>query len=63
MHHPKAATDGLHGKRKEAGRGLLQTEASYKVEIINIAEYLNTKCTEDQFLKILIKVAKAINHT
>jgi hypothetical protein len=22
----------------------------YKAEIINIAEYLNTKCTEDQFV-------------
>ena len=52
MHHPKADTDGLHGKGKEAGRGLLQTESTYKAEIINIAEYLNTKCTEDQFLNI-----------
>jgi len=52
MHHPKTDRDGLHGKRKEAGRGLLQTESTYKAEIINITEYLNTKCPEDQFLNI-----------
>jgi hypothetical protein len=43
MHHPKADIDRLHVKRKEGGRGLEQVEAAYKEEIINIAEYLNTK--------------------
>jgi len=52
MHHPKADIDGLYGKRKEVRRGLLQTKATYKAEIINIAEYLNAKCTEDQFVNI-----------
>ena len=33
-------------------RDLLQTEATYKAEIINTAEYLNTKYAEDQFLNI-----------
>jgi len=42
MHHPKADTNRLYVKRKEGGRGLVQTEAAYKAEIINIAEYLNT---------------------
>jgi hypothetical protein len=41
-------------ERKEGGGGgLLQIEATYKTEIINIAGYLNTKCTEDQFINIV----------
>jgi len=47
MHHPKL-TDRLYLKRKEGGRGLVQCEEAYKAEIINIAEYLNTKYKEDQ---------------
>ena len=42
MHHPKADIDRLYVKRKEGGRGLIQVEAAYKAEIINIAEYFNT---------------------
>jgi hypothetical protein len=38
MHHPKADIDGLYVKRKEGRRGLIQVEAAYKAEIINIAE-------------------------
>jgi len=52
MHHPKADIDRLYVKRKEGGRGLVQVEAAYKAEIINIAEYLNTKCKEDQFVNV-----------
>jgi regulator of replication initiation timing len=52
MHHPKADIDRLYVKRKEGGRGLVQSEAAYKAEIINIAEYLNTKYKEDQFVNI-----------
>jgi hypothetical protein len=32
---------------------MLQVEAAYKVEIINIAEYFNTKYKEDQFVNIV----------
>ena len=53
MHHPKADIDRLYVKRKEGGRGLVQVEAAYKAEIINIAEYLNTKYKEDQFVNIV----------
>jgi hypothetical protein len=53
MHHPKADVDRIYMKRKEGGRGLLQIEATYKAEIINIAEYLKTKYTEDQFVNIV----------
>jgi hypothetical protein len=40
MHHPKADIDKLYIKRKEGRRGLLQIEATYRAETINIAEYL-----------------------
>jgi hypothetical protein len=50
MDHPKADIDRLYVKRKERGRGLVQIEAVYKAEIINIAEYLNTNYKEDQFV-------------
>jgi hypothetical protein len=43
MCHPKAGIDRLYVKRKEGGRRLVEVEAAYKAEIINIAEYLNTK--------------------
>jgi hypothetical protein len=52
-HHPKADTDRPYVERKEGGRGLSQTEAAYKREIINIAEYLNKKYKEDQFVNII----------
>jgi hypothetical protein len=53
MRLPKADIDRLYVKRKEGGRGLVQVEAAYKAEIINIAEYLNTNHKEDQFVKIV----------
>jgi hypothetical protein len=43
MHHPKADIDRLYVKRKEGRRGMVQIEAAYKAEIINVAEYPNTK--------------------
>jgi len=38
IHHPKADIDRLYVKRKEGGRGLVQIEAAYRAEVINIAE-------------------------
>ena len=35
------------------GRGLLQIVVTYKAEISNISEYLNTKYAEDQFINIV----------
>jgi DNA-directed RNA polymerase subunit L len=52
IHHPKADVDRLYVKRKEGRRGLVQIEAAYKAEIINIAEYLNTNY-KDQFVNIV----------
>jgi hypothetical protein len=60
MHHPKADTDGQYVERKGGGRGLLQIEVTYKAEIINVVEYLNTKYKEDQFLNI-VKSHESIN--
>ena len=53
MHHQKTDIDRLYVKRKDGGRGLVQVEAACKAEIINIAEYLNTKFKEDQFVNIV----------
>jgi len=48
----KSDVDRLYLKRK-GGRGLVQIEAAYKAEIINIAEYCNTNYREDQFVNIV----------
>jgi DNA-directed RNA polymerase subunit L len=61
MPHPKADIDRLYVKRKEGGRGVVQVKAAYKTEIINIAEYLNTKYKGDQFVNV-VKTMKAHNH-
>jgi hypothetical protein len=50
MHHPKVDTDRLYVKRKGGGKGLLQIEVTYKTEVINNAEHLNTKYAEDHFV-------------
>ena len=47
MCHHKADIDALYVKRTEEVRDLLQTEATCKAEIINTADYLNTKYRED----------------
>ena len=51
MHSPKADIDRLYVKRKEGGRGLVQIEAAYKAEIMNIAEYLKTNYKKRQVCK------------
>ena len=51
MHHPNADIDRLYVKRKEGGRGLVQIEAAYKAEIMNIAEYLKTNYKKRQVCK------------
>jgi hypothetical protein len=42
IHHTKSDIDRLYVKRK-GGRLLVQAEATYEAEIVNTAEYLNTK--------------------
>ena len=53
MRHSKADIYRLYVKRKEEARELVQTEAAYNAEIINIAEYLNTNYKEDQIVNIV----------
>jgi len=53
MLHPTADINKRYTNRNGGGRCLLQTEATYKAEKINIVEYLNTKYTEDQFVNIV----------
>ena len=52
MHHPKV-TQTIRKGRKEGGRGLLQNKIKHKVQIINTAEYLNTKYIEGRFENIV----------
>jgi hypothetical protein len=40
-------------KKTGEGRGLLQIDMTHKRDIINIAEYLNTKYKEDQYVNIV----------
>ena len=53
MHHPKVDIGRLCVKRKEGKRGLVQVEATYNAEIINIVEHLNTNYKVDQFVNIV----------
>jgi hypothetical protein len=53
LHHPKADVDRLYVKKQEGASALSQIEAAYKTEIINIAECLNKKHKEDQFVNII----------
>ena len=53
LHHPVADIDRLYIKWEEALRGLVQIEVTCKAELVNIAECLNTKCKEDQFVNIV----------
>jgi hypothetical protein len=50
-HRPKTDIVILCMKRKRERRFLLQIEMTYKADIINIVQYLNTKLIEDQFYK------------
>jgi hypothetical protein len=54
MRHPKADIDRLYVKRKEVGRGMVQVEAAYKAEIINIPNSL-TQSIKKTNLKTLLK--------
>jgi len=53
MHHPKVDIDRLYVKRKEGRRGMVQVEAAYRAEIINITEYLDTNYRVDHFVNVV----------
>jgi len=50
-HHPKADVDRLYVPRRQAGRGLMQLEASHGVEITKLVEYLDRK--EDPQMQVV----------
>ena len=53
MHHSKADIERLYITRKQGWRGMVQTEAAYKAEIINMAEYFNINYKENLFVHII----------
>ena len=42
-HHPRADVDDLYIPRKQWGRGLMQLEEAYTVEITKLVEYVDIK--------------------
>ena len=53
-HYTNSDIDRLYVKRQGGGRrALLQIEGTCKEEIINIAEYMNTKYKEDPFVNVI----------
>ena len=56
QHHPKADLDRLYVPRKQGGRGLMQLEAAYEVEITKLLEYVDRKVDP------LIRVVRTHQH-
>jgi hypothetical protein len=50
QHHPKADVDHLYISRKYRGRGLMQLEEAYIIEITKLMEYVDS--TEDPLIQI-----------
>jgi GNAT superfamily N-acetyltransferase len=50
QHHPKADVDHLYVSRKYRGRGLMQLEEAYLIEITKLMEYVDS--TEDPLIQI-----------
>jgi len=59
QHHPKAHTDHLYVPRKQGGRGQIQLEEAYKVEITKLVEYVDRK--EDPLIQIVRTHQHSIN--
>jgi len=51
QHHPKADADRLYFPRQQGGRGLMQLEETYTVEITKLVEYADRK--EDPLIQIV----------
>jgi iron-sulfur cluster repair protein YtfE (RIC family) len=49
QHHPKADVDRLYVSRKYGGRGLMQLEEAYVIEITKLMEYVDS--TEDPLIQ------------
>jgi hypothetical protein len=51
QHHSKGDVDRLYVPRKQGGRGLMQLEAAYSVEITKLVEYVDRK--EDPLIQVV----------
>jgi hypothetical protein len=51
QHHTKADVDRLYVPRKQGGRGLMQLEEAYVIEITKLMEYVES--TEDPLMQIV----------
>jgi len=59
QHHPKADIDHLYVPRKQGGRGQIQLEEAYRVEITKLAEYVDRK--EDPLIETVRTHQHSIN--
>jgi GNAT superfamily N-acetyltransferase len=51
QHHPKADVDSLYVSRKYRGRGLMQLEETYIIEITKLMEYVGS--TGDPLIQVV----------
>ena len=59
LHHPQADIDCLYDPRKQEGRGLMQLEEAYMVEITQLVEYVESK--KDPLIQIVRTYQHNIN--
>jgi hypothetical protein len=59
LHHPQADVDCMYVPRKQGGRGLMQLQETYAVEITPVVEYVDSK--EDQLIQIIRTYQQNIN--
>jgi len=53
MYHPRGYLGRLYVKKERWRKTLITNLKTHKAEIICIAENLNTKCKEDEVIKVL----------
>jgi len=59
QHHPKADIDHLYVPRKQGGRGQIQLEEAYRVEITKLVEYVDRE--EDPLIQTVRTHQRNIN--
>ena len=59
LHHPQADIHCLYVPKKQEGRGLMQLEEAYAVEITQLVEYVDSK--EDRLIQIVQTYQNSIN--
>ena len=53
QHHPKADLDCVYVHRKQGGKGLMQLEEAYIIEITKLMEYVLVDSSEDPLLQMV----------